>query len=81
MINKIRLATGIMFLVAFMSFGFFWIGFSHSNKEYKYYIKIPHSTDFQTNSYVLNGNCITFKDTHNNPITVCGNYTIITNKK
>jgi hypothetical protein len=80
MINKIRLATGIMFLVAFMSFGFFLIHLP-SEKEYKYYIISPHSTNFQTNSYVLNGNCITFKDIHNNPITVCGNYTIITNKK
>jgi phenolic acid decarboxylase len=80
MINKIRLTTGIMFLVAFMGFLFLWIGL-FSEKEYKYYIKIPHSIDYQTNSYVLNGNCITFKDIHNNPITVCGNYTIITNKK
>ena len=69
-----------MFLVAFMGFLFLWIGL-FSEKEYKYYIKIPHSIDYQTNSYVLNGNCITFKDIHNNPITVCGNYTIITNKK
>jgi hypothetical protein len=77
MINKIRLATGIIFLVAFMSFGFFWID-SPSEKEYKYYIRIPHSIDYQTNSFTMNGNCVTFKDIHNNPITVCGNYTIIT---
>jgi hypothetical protein len=80
MINKIRLATGIMFLAAFMSFGFFWI-YLPSEKEYKYSIKVPHSFDYQTNSFTMNGNCVTFKDIHNNPITICGNYTIITNKK
>jgi hypothetical protein len=59
---------------------------SNSNqKPTKYTIRIPngsHGSEYYTNNYILNGNCITFKDEcgckDEKTITVCGNYTIIT---
>jgi hypothetical protein len=78
MISKNRLAIGIMFVfvVAFMSFLFFWIKLP-SEEGYKYLITVPGtSTNYYTNSYIINNNCITFKYRSFQTVTICGNYII-----
>lgn len=83
MIDKLRLAVGIIITIMVMS-GL--VAFLITpNKQTKYTIQIPHGRDYQTNNYTSNGSCITFKNEcgckKDDIVTVCGNYTIITNKK
>ncbi len=77
MIDKIRLAFGIVITIVIMCFFLFFLFDLPSEKEGKYHIKVPHGIEYRTNSYTTNGGCITFKDKHKNLITLCGNYTII----
>ena len=79
MIDKIRLAFGIVLAITFVSvLGFFLF---EDTKQYKYWIKVSQGSgyaSYQTNSFTTNGNCIVFKHKEKNTITLCGNYTIIT---
>jgi hypothetical protein len=79
MIDKIRLAFGIILATAFVSALAFFL--FEDIKQYKYYIKASHGssyTRYETNSFTTNGNCIVFKHKEKNTITLCGSYTIIT---
>ena len=42
------------------------------NKTYKYRIWVKGIGNYRTNSYQLNGKCLTFTDRHGEYITVCG---------
>ena len=42
------------------------------NKTYKYRIWVKGIGNYRTNSYQLNGKCLTFTDRHGAYITVCG---------
>ena len=79
MIDKIRLALGIILAAAFMSVIAMFL-FEDTN-QYKYCIKTSQGSGYaryETNSFTTNGNCIVFKDKQKNTITLCGSYTIIT---
>jgi hypothetical protein len=82
MISKIRLVFGIILTVVFFSL---LAVFITPSKHYKYLIKIPngsHGSEYQTNNYIIENNCIIFKNEcgckDKKTIRICGNYTIIT---
>jgi hypothetical protein len=81
MIDKLRLSV-VTIIAVMVTSGLIAFLFTPNNKQTKYTIQIPHGRDYQTNNYILNGSCITFKNEcgckNNKTITVCGNYTIIT---
>jgi hypothetical protein len=86
MISHLRIMFGV--IIAAMVMGVLIVFIASKQKPTKYTIKIPngsHGSSYQTNNYTSNGNCITFKNEcgckTDDIITVCGNYTIITNKK
>ena len=49
-------------------------------KKYKYTIDIPNCLNHYTNHYICNGSCVKFKDSEGDTMTVCGNYSIRSNK-
>jgi hypothetical protein len=49
-------------------------------KNYKYTIDIPNRLNHYTNHYICNGSCVKFKDSEGDTMTVCGNYSIRSNK-
>ena len=72
-------------IIAVMVVGVLIVFIASKQKPTKYTIRIPngsHGSSYNTNNYILNGNCITFKNEcgckDEKTITVCGNYTIIT---
>jgi hypothetical protein len=82
MISHLR--TMFAVIIAAMVMGVLIVVFFSNTKPTKYIIKVPngsHGSHYNTNNYILNGNCITFKNEceceDEKTITVCGNYTII----
>ena len=53
-----------------------------ASKNYKYTIDMhmPNLSNHYTNHYICNGSCVRFKDSKGDTMTVCSNYSIITNK-
>ena len=80
MISHLRAMFGILIIALVVSV--FIIAITSNQNSTKYRISIPHGQDYYTNSYISNGNCITFKNEcgckDEKTVTVCGNYTIIT---
>ena len=77
MSKVVIVALGVSILIAVVA--------SSIQKPTKYAIRVPHGSNYSnynTNSYISNGNCITFKNEcgckDEKTVTVCGNYTIIT---
>jgi hypothetical protein len=81
MIDKLRLSV-VTIIAVMVTSGLIAFLVTPNNKQTKYIIQIPHGSDYYTNSYILNGNCIIFKNEcgckDKKTVTVCGNYTIIT---
>lgn len=79
MIIQLRTMLGVV--LAAILVGVLIVFIASKQKPTKYIISIPHGSNYYTNSYILNGNCITFKNEcgckDEKTVTVCGNYTII----
>jgi hypothetical protein len=83
MISHLKIIFGV--IIAPIVVGVLIVVFASNQKPTKYTIRIPngsHGSEYNTNNYILNGNCITFKNEcgckDEKTVTVCGNYTIIT---
>jgi hypothetical protein len=80
-----HLKTMFIVIIAALGVGILVAILASNQKPTKYTIRIPngsHGSEYNTNNYILNGNCITFKNEcgckDEKTVTVCGNYTIIT---
>ena len=56
------------------------VWFTDTSKTYKYTIDIPNRSNHYTNHYICNGSCVRFKDGEGDTMTVCGNYSIRSNR-
>ena len=84
MITKI-LDTVLVLIAAIVLTLVLIIWSTDTSKNYKYTIDvytidIPNRSNYYTNHYICNGSCIKFKDGEGDTITICGNYSLRSNR-
>jgi hypothetical protein len=56
------------------------VWFTDPSKNYRYTIDVEGRSHYYTNYYTYNGSCIKFKDGEGDTITICGNYSLRSNR-
>jgi hypothetical protein len=79
--EKILDAILVLFgVILFATILIIWFDRSNNPNAYKYTIDVEGRSNYYTNHYICNSNCIKFKNGDKDTMTVCGSYSIKSNK-
>jgi len=76
-LDAILVLFGVILLTGILMI---WFDRSNNPNAYKYTIDVEGRSNYYTNHYICNSNCIKFKNGDKDTMTVCGSYSIKSNK-